>query len=144
MDEAVEKSVRERLRALAQFLPVFEEPGFEFGTWHGSYESSPGVLAMPYFERSAAGQRFVSTAYTGGWVLIGFDWPSWQGSAEATALLDDPAALEEASPEQLAKLLTLLVRRDRFVEGGLNSAFEAGLLTAIARRAAALGEEIEG
>jgi hypothetical protein len=29
----------------------------------------------------------------------------------------------------------VLIRQDRFVEGGLNSAFEAGLLTAIARRA---------
>ena len=141
MDEPARKDVHERLRALAQFLPVFEQPGFEFGTWHGSYESSPGVLALPFFERNETSQRFVSMAYDEGWVLPGFNWPAWQVTAEAMTLRDDPAALAAASPDQLAKLLTVLIRRDRFVEGALNSAFEAGLLTAIARRAATLAGE---
>jgi hypothetical protein len=43
--------------------------------------------------------------------------------------------------DQLAKVLTVLIRQDRFDEGALQSAFDMGLLTAIIRRAEALLEE---
>jgi hypothetical protein len=87
---------------------------------------------------------FVKTAYDHGWVLQGWDWPAWMKTEEAVALRAVPAALEAASPEQLAKLLTALIRRERFVEGALNGAFESGLMTAIVRRAAALAEGDDG
>jgi len=45
-----------------------------------------------------------------------------------------------ATPEQLAMLLTAIVRSDRFVEGSIAGAFESGLLVAICRRAATLLE----
>ena len=123
------------MKALAGFLAVFEEPGFQFGTWHGGERKEPGVISMPYFVLSETAESFVRMAYEQGWVLMGFDWPAWKETEEAIALRDDPDALAAASPEQLAKLLTVLIRQDRFVEGRLNSAFEAGLLTGIARRA---------
>lgn len=131
----------EQLQALAAFLPLFEEPGFVFGSWHGGQEVSPGVLTMPYFSLGETASSFVYMAYDQGWVLAGFNWPDWQGTEEAIALRADPAALANASPEQLAKLLTAVIRQDRFVEGALNGAFESGLLAAIARRAAALVEQ---
>jgi hypothetical protein len=127
--------LRERLKALAGFLPAFEEPGFQFGTWQGGKQKEPGVFSMPYFAQSETAASFVRMAYEQGWMQTDFSWPSWMKTEEAIALRDDPDALATASPEQLAKLLTVLIRQDRFVEGGLNSAFEAGLLTAIARRA---------
>jgi hypothetical protein len=45
-----------------------------------------------------------------------------------------------ATQEELAKLLTAIIRSDRFVEGSLEGAFESGLLAAICRRAAVLLE----
>ena len=132
--------MRERLGALAAFLPLFEEPGFVFGTWHKSAQEKVGVFVFPYFEASEVAESFVKTAYDHGWVLEGWDWPAWMKTEEAVALRAVPAALEAASPEQLAKLLTVLIRQERFVEGALNGAFESGLLTAIVRRAAALVE----
>jgi hypothetical protein len=48
-----------------------------------------------------------------------------------------------ASPDDLARLLTAIVRSDRFVEGSLVGAFESGLLTRIAQRAAALLAEMQ-
>ena len=36
--------------------------------------------------------------------------------------------------EQLQKLLTTVIRQDRFVTGALAGAFESGLLTAVVRR----------
>ena len=59
------------------------------------------------------------------------------------SLQDDARALAQATPEQLARLLTVCVREDRFCEGALESAFESGLLTRILERAAVLLRELE-
>ena len=47
-------------------------------------------------------------------------------SKEAMRLRDDPQALAAASAEQLAKLLTVLIRQDRFVEGRLTARLRRG------------------
>jgi Family of unknown function (DUF6508) len=69
----------------------------------------------------------------------GFDWRSWLESGEGSALRT-PVAVAGATQEQLAKLLTAIIRSDRFVEGSMEGAFESGLLAAICRRAAMLLE----
>jgi len=87
---------------------------------------------------------FVPAAYKFGWVLWGeFDWAEWMKTQEAQRLRDDREALSRATPDQLARLLTVLIRQDRFVEGALQSAFESGLLTRILERAASILGEIE-
>ena len=129
-----DQTVPPRLDALAAFLPVFEEPGFVFATMEGGEEVEPGTFTMPWSSLSEPATRFVETAYENGWMLPGFDWGSWMGTAEAVRLRDDPAELAQATTEQLAKLLTTVIRQDRFVEGALAGSFDAGLLTAILRR----------
>ena len=51
--------------------------------------------------------------------------------------------MASASPEQLAHLLTRLVRQDRFSDGTLARAYTDGLLTRIVRRVARLLQELE-
>ena len=69
---------------------------------------------------------------------VGFAWPDWAGTPEAIALRTGTAtALARATPDQLAKLLTMLIREDRFNEGALAESFETGLVAAIVRRAGA-------
>ena len=51
-------------------------------------------------------------------------------------MVDDPAALHEATPRQIARSLTALKRQDRFVEGELAGAFESGLFGRILARVA--------
>ncbi len=70
-----------------------------------------------------------------------FDWPTWARTPEAQALHDDRPTLAAATPGQLKKLVTAVVREDRFNEGALGGSFESGLMAAIARRAAALADE---
>lgn len=140
-EQSPKSAITERLQALAAFLPLFEESGLVFGSWHGGEEISPGVREMPHFSLGETASSFLYMAYDQGWVLEGFNWPAWKGTGEAITLRDDPAVLAAASPEQLAKLLTALIRQDRFSEGALNSAFESGLLTAIAKRGAELVEQ---
>jgi hypothetical protein len=68
----------------------------------------------------------------------GFDWQRWLAGDEGRALRDDPAAVANATPDQLARLLTAIARSDRFVEGSIAGAFESGVLARISRRAAFL------
>ena len=119
---------------LAAFLPLVQDSGFVFGTSEGGEEVEPGTFTMPWFSMSEPARRLVETSYENGWVLADFDWPEWMGTAEARRLRDDRTALALASIEQVARLLTVLIRQDRFVEGTLAEAFETGLLTAILRR----------
>jgi hypothetical protein len=123
-------SERDRLLRLATFLEEFQNSEFSFGHWD-----------KIGFRRSEAAQRFANHCNDDGWV-IGFDWPAWKGTAEAQQFVKPDAILTHASSSDLEKLLTLAIRQDRFVEGGLNSWFEAGLLTAILARAKELGEAL--
>jgi hypothetical protein len=127
----------ERLRALADVLPVLEAPDADFGHW----ELPPprdGVESLGWFEFGPAADTWRAAVAAGSWVVAGFDWRTWLAGAEGQALRDGPEAVRTATPDQLASLLTAIVRSDRFVEGSIAGAFESGLLAAISRRAAAL------
>ena len=71
-----------------------------------------------------------------------FDWASWMGTKEITVLRDNPEVMNRATAEDLSRLLTVVIRQDRFCEGSLADAFESGLLTAICRRAAQIESEL--
>ena len=122
------------LRALALYAPIFEADGFSWGRWIDP--DHPQV--MPYFVESDGALAFIDEAYRQGWVIKNFPWSEWIASEEAEKLRSEPGAVEAATAEQLGKLLTSCIRGDRFREGTLAEAFDAGLLTRIARRAVIL------
>lgn len=130
-------NLKERLATLASYVEVFERPGFVFGEPRGLEEIAPGQLTMPWVALSEPAGAFVEAAYDAGWVMKDFDWTAWKQTAEA-ALLLDPDVIATASCIQLAKLLTTLIRGDRFAEGTLSGAYDRGILTAIVRRAEVL------
>lgn len=141
MTDEMDPALRESLRGLAAFLPRFEAPGFEFGRWVPPRRLGEGSIAIGYYTVGATGSEFVQAAYALRLVQTSFDWGAWSASSEARGLLGDPSAVSKAKPEQLVRLLTALLRQDRFVEGALGHAYESGLLTAILRRASALGHD---
>jgi uncharacterized protein DUF6508 len=93
---------------------------------------------MPYVVLSDEASAFVQAAYDLGWVRSDFDWTAWGQTREAQNLQNDPSLLARATRDELAALLTLCIRQDRFVEGALLSAYESGLLVRILERAAAI------
>ena len=115
--------------AAIAFLAVFEAPGYTFGRWHqpegqmGYYEYSPDVLA------------FIETLSTAS-VTVDFAWGPWQ--PYALRYWEEPSRLDRARLRTLRKLLTLHLRKDRFVEGHFAEMLESGHITAILRRAAYL------
>src|SRR5262249_11405513 len=101
-------------------------------------------MILPYFSLSEVAWSFEQTAYDLGWVMRDFDWPTWKQTSEAQTLRDDSQALAQATPEQLARLLTVGIRQDRLCEGTLGAACESVLLTRILERAAVILREIGG
>jgi hypothetical protein len=131
-----------RLNALATLTPILESAGADFGHWVVQPPAN-GVQSVPYYSFGPTAQAFRAAVARGGWVIIGFDWMTWMATEEGGALRDQPKALALATPDQLARLLTAIIRSDRFVEGSIAGAFESGLLAQIARRAAALLAELD-
>ena len=137
---AKDGSLAARLELLARHLEVFEAPGFTFGEWVPSRTDADGVITLGWYEFSAAAEAFLADVRAGGWVTP-FDWMTWLGTPEGQSLARAPAAVARATPEDLGKLLTSLVRGERFGDGTLANAFDAGILTAIARRARELARQ---
>ncbi|WP_182086454.1 DUF6508 domain-containing protein [Aureimonas sp. ME7] len=125
------------LGTLLPLCSVFADPDFRFGHWQGG-EARDGVVEMAWFAFSPEADALIAAAYRGHWVRPEIDWATWGRGPECARLRSDPAALASASASELAHLLTLLVRGDRFNEGFLNAAFEEGLLHRILARVEAL------
>lgn len=129
--------IAERLRILADLEPILTAPDTDFGHWEVAPPTG-GVRHLPWFTSGPGAEAFRAAVGRGGWMMMGFDWGTWLQTPEGGALRDDPGALAGAAPDQLAMLLTAIIRSDRFVEGSIEGAFESGLLLRIARRAGAL------
>jgi hypothetical protein len=133
----------ERLRVLAAVLPVLEAPDADFGHW----ELPPprdGIGSLGWFEFGRTAEVWRAAVAAGDWMVVGFDWRTWLADDDGRALRDDPGAIATATPDQLAWLLTAIIRSDRFTEGSIAGAFESGLLAAISRRARALLDNAAG
>lgn len=65
-----------------------------------------------------------------------FDWPGWQ--TEAQRYFADPDLLASADVATLQKLVTTLVRAERFSGGYLAQAIDSGRIRAILRRLQAI------
>ena len=96
---------------------------------------------MPYVAYGETARKFHEAAYEKGWLDNSFEWPEWAGSDTARQLRDEPRALAVASSEDLARLLTVCIRQDRFSEGTMLDAFDSGLILGIVRRAHAITSE---
>ncbi|MBL0403845.1 hypothetical protein JKG68_07710 [Microvirga aerilata] len=133
-------TLREQLEALASFLPTFTAPGFSFGHTVESRKTGD-VWSIPYYATAPEADDFVQVANDYGWVRS-FDWGEWAHSNEGKLFRTNLGALDHASPNQIAKVLTAVIRSDRFSEGALGNAFASGMLTRIVRRAKALLDDI--
>ena len=134
------KRQRARFAALIQHIRAFADPAAPVGMWHQP-ESKPGCFSAMSFLLNANAERFVEDCYAHGWVLERFDWATWAKTDEARSLRDQPGALASARERQLAQLLTVAIRQDRFVEGALAAAFASGLILGVLQRAEQLDRE---
>ncbi len=90
-----------------------------------------GAFGSVYQEHAGI-RPFVDLAYEDNWV-VGFDWPEWDEGRELAA---DPERIASVDMLTIRKLITALVRNERFCEGALQGAYERGVIQAILSRIA--------
>lgn len=134
------RDLRAKLLRLASHRPALER-GFDFGAWEGGDRLPDGSIQMPWYRLSDDAEALLRDFADAGWIEP-FDWPAWVQTAKGRQLMTEPAAVEDASAQELGRLLTSLVRGERFGDGTLEQAYETGILTAIACRAEALVAEL--
>jgi len=97
------------------------------GKWmviRGGEEAEPGVISMPYTDPDPLISEFMEFMYDKD-LVINFDWASWQEGRDFFTL-DDPDKYSHLNTETTLKLITAILRNDRFNDGALASSFESG------------------
>jgi hypothetical protein len=140
MTPSADAALVARLRRLGRHVAMLESPEFSFGDWAPVQENEDGSINLPWYQPSPAADQFLGDVRA---LVTPFDWPAWAGTAEGQSLIGHPDAIASATADQLQKLLTAYVRRERFGEGTLAEAFDTGVLSAIARRAGQLADELD-
>jgi hypothetical protein len=115
--------------AIVRMLALFD--GFEKET----LVERRGAFGSVYQEHASI-EAFVDLVNEDNWV-VGFDWPEWNEGRELAAAPERIASVDLLT---IRKLMTALVRNDRFCEGTLQGAYERGVIRAILLRIATLQE----
>jgi len=100
----------------------------KFGEWKGGEKGPDGSITMPWCETVPIVQKFLDAVYTIP-IIITFDWGSWEEGRKIASSVDFD--LDTLDIVTKCKLITAIVRNDRFCEGALVSAFESGLILKI-------------
>lgn len=130
------------LKTLAGFLGRLTDPEFNAGEWVVDKNIQGHSVQMPFAALSKVATDFVHAAYEHDWLDGSFNWPEWASTTEATELQNSAHAVAKADLRQISQMLTLVIRRDKFVEGSLLTDFTTGLILRIVKRADELWREM--
>jgi O-acetyl-ADP-ribose deacetylase len=126
------------LEAVVALLPGLERVEREPAQERGGELAADGSIQMPYLQHAPEVEQLLRTLAQRQLPLT-FDWTSWQDQAQR---FRDPSVVTTASLDELRRLLTVHLRKERFCEGHLAEVIRSGHLTAIFRRLAAITAEL--
>jgi len=112
---------------LLALIPEIENRS-KFGEWRGGDKNDEGVITFPYVVPAPIVFQFSEIIYAIP-IIIGFDWGAWDDGRKIAS--DENFDFDTTDPVTKCKLITAIVRNDRFCEGALVSAFETGLILKI-------------
>jgi len=114
------------LRAVAAFTEALMRPDLLVGTWHGGVpEHEGGPIQWPWVDYVPVVDAWVDSLYEHH-VIVEYGEPGWNERMQAFS--EDPSRLRSADLLTVRKVLTTVVRAERFGEGAIESAFETGLV----------------
>lgn len=114
---------------LFALIPLIEESK-DFGSYSKSEMLDSGEFIIPEYYPSIVVSDFVRIAYSINMVLS-FDWMDWK---EGQQMLRDYAfEYDKLDVLTLCKLITMIIRNDRFSEGYMKRCFEDGLVLKLLR-----------
>ncbi len=117
----------EKWDSFFDLIPKIEKAR-NFGETHFLERMSNGIVTFPYTKRSDLVKEFNDKAYSLR-LLIDFDWYRWVKGAEI--LNDKNSDFDALSLDTLLRLITVMIRADRFHDGYLVQCFEGGIVLKI-------------
>lgn len=99
-----------------------------FGEMAGGEKIEENVSTFPYWKWSDITTEFNKTVYDMK-LIVSFDWPGWEEGIQL--LKDSKQTFQDLDEITLCKLLTVIIRSDRFSDGTLVGAMEDGTISKI-------------
>ena len=96
----------------------------EWGVRHESKTTETGAKTFPWVEQDELIQKFVQFMYDKD-LVVTFNWGEWQEGRDWYASKDEDK-YEKLNVEKALKLLTAVIRNERFNDGALVRAFDDG------------------
>lgn len=127
LSEHIESITPDKWYTLFELLPEMERTK-KYSELKGGEKIADKTYLMPYIEPSEIVSKFHTIIYKLDLVPV-FDWSVWEEGR--TILKDEDYDFNQLDIITLCKLLTVIVRADRFNEGFLVSNFENGIVPKI-------------
>jgi hypothetical protein len=112
---------------LFRLITEIEETS-SFGEMKGGDKNPDGTINMPYINSAKVVDDFFHLSHEIG-IVPEFDWTNWSEGREI--INNNETDYSKLDTETLCKLLTVIIRTDRFNEGFLVSCFENGIIPKI-------------
>jgi hypothetical protein len=116
---------------LLDLIPELEKT-MKFGKVEGGEKIEPGVFSMPYSNPSAVVWKFEQLAYEIG-IVIDFPWMEWE-EGRKLASADNLSIIDGLDLITCCKLITAILRNNRFCDGALVDFFESEVGLRVLRR----------
>jgi hypothetical protein len=129
-------ALKQNILPLKELVGQIETSG-DFGKLILPEKTPEGILGFPYWEETEPVSLFRKLA-CGIPLLIEYDWASWQDGRQI--LQNHTEIPENMGIIQLCKLITMIIRADRFNEGFMIQQFENGNVLRVLR---ALVDELD-
>lgn len=127
-----EKNYKEQIHAFTQqnWKPLIElipkvESTSKFGEWAGGEKGEKKPIQFPNCIEKPIVSQFLDIVYRIP-IIISFDWGAWEEGREIVS--NDEFDFDTLGIPAKCKLITAIVRNDRYCDGALVSAFESGLI----------------
>ncbi len=116
-------------KKLFRHLPELDETD-NFGGWQQERHRLTGVIYMPHVYETKLVTDILQELYELQ-LIISFDWGAWtEGSRR---LAEEPFFVDDLDAVTICKMITGIIRSDRFNEGSLLVAFQNGRMPALLR-----------
>ena len=109
---------------LLKLIPEIENTS-SFGKVTGGGIDEEGAFALPHMESYKIVDEFIQAVYSIP-VVVSFNWSEWEEGRKMVS--DENFDFDTVDIPTKCKIITAIVRNDRFSEGALVSAFESGLI----------------
>lgn len=125
--EKIHAFTQQDWQSLIELIPKIESTS-NFGEWAGGEKDEQGIMQLPYCREAPIISNFLEIVYSLP-IIISFDWAAWEEGRKITS--DSDFDFDTLDLPAKCKLITAIVRNDRFCDGALVSAFKSGLILRI-------------